>query len=146
MKLPVIALAAFAAALLFAAPAAAQPEIIRTQLDSAGVLMGSNGFRIQDDIVSGDLRTGQDEEFELELEGGKTYIIVGVCDGDCTDLDMALTTSGGEDVDSDYEDDDVPMVMVEVERGATYNLKVRMAACSVEPCAFGVGVFADGSE
>lgn len=142
MKLPFIALAAVGAALLFADPAQAQPEIIRTQLDSASVLMRNQGFELQDDIVTGDLRQGADEEFELELEGGKTYIIVGVCDGDCTDLDMALTTSGGEDVDSDFETDDVPMVMVEVERGATYNLKVQMAACSVEPCAFGVGVFA----
>lgn len=146
MKLPVIALAAIGAALLFAAPAAAQPAIIRTQLDSASVLMGNNGFSLQDDIVSGDLRTGQDEEFELELEGGKTYIIMGVCDGDCTDLDMALTTAAGADVDSDYQDDDVPMVMVEVARGATYNLKVGMAACSVEPCAFGVAVYANGGE
>ncbi|HLM66606.1 MAG TPA: hypothetical protein VK358_03720 [Longimicrobium sp.] len=143
MKLPVIALAALGAALFFAAPAAAQPDIIRTQLDSATVLMSGNGFRLQDDIVSGDLRQGQDEEFELELEGGKSYIIVGVCDGDCTDLDMALTTAAGADVDSDYEDDDFPMVMVEVESGATYNLKVQMAACSVEPCAYGVGVYAN---
>ena len=146
MKLPVIALAAFGAALLFAAPAAAQPAIIRTQLDSAAVLMGGNGFRLQDDIVSGDLRQGQNEEFELQLEAGKTYIIVGVCDGDCSDLDMALTTSGGDEVDSDYADDDVPMVTVEVQRSATYNLMVRMAACSIEPCAYGVSVFADDGE
>lgn len=142
MKLPVIALA-FGAALLFAAPAHAQPQIIRTQLDSAAVLMGNEGFRLQDDIVTGDLRQGEDEQFELELEGGKTYIIVGVCDGDCSDLDMALTTSDGDDVDSDFEEDDVPMVMVEVERGSVYHLRVQMAVCSVEPCAFGVGVFAD---
>ena len=143
MKLPVIALAALGAALLFHAPAQAQPAIIRTQLDSAAVLMGNNGFRLQDDIVSGDLREGEDEEFELELEAGKTYIIMAVCDGDCSDLDLALTSSG-QDVDSDYEPDDVPMVMVEVERSATYNLKVEMATCSVEPCAFGVAVFANG--
>ncbi len=143
MKLQVIALAAIGAALAFAAPAHAQPAIIRTQLDSAAILMGNEGFRLQDDIVSGDLDQGEDEEFELELEAGRTYIIVGVCDGDCSDLDMALTTSDGEEVDSDYATDDVPMVTVEVERAGTYHLKVQMATCSVEPCAFGVGVFAD---
>lgn len=143
MRLPVIVLAAIGAALLFAAPAHAQPAMIRNQLDSAAVLMGGQGFRLQDDIVSGDLEQGGEEEFELELEGGKTYIIVGVCDGDCSDLDMALTTASGDDVDSDYELDDVPMVTVEVERGGTYHLKVEMATCSAEPCAFGVGVFAD---
>jgi hypothetical protein len=146
MKLPVIALAAMGAALLFAAPAAAQPNVVRTQLDSAATLMSNEGFRLQDEVVTGDLRQGQDEQFELELQGGKTYIIIGVCDGDCTDLDMALSTASGEDVDSDYAEDDVPMVTVEVAQGATYRLMVRMAACSVEPCGFGVGVFANGGE
>lgn len=141
MKLPVIALAAMGAALLFAAPAAAQPDIIRTQLDSASVLMGNQGFRLQDDIVTGGLDQGEDEEFELELEGGMSYIIVGVCDGDCSDMDFTLTTARGEAVAEDHQTDDVPMVMVEVERGQTYTLKVEMAACSVAPCAFGVGVY-----
>jgi hypothetical protein len=143
MKLPVIALAAIGAALLFAAPAQAQPALIRMQIDSAATLMAPQGFRLQDDVVSGDLEQGGEEEFELELEGGKTYIIVGVCDGDCSDLDLALTTAGGDAVDSDYEMDDVPMVTVEVEESGIYHLKVEMATCSVEPCAFGVGVFAD---
>jgi hypothetical protein len=143
MKVPVLALAACAAALLFAAPAHAQPQIIRTQLDSASSLMRAQGFSLQDDIVSGDLNEGEEEEFELELAGGKTYIIVGVCDGDCSDLDMVIATTGGQEVDSDYELDDVPMVMVEVASGTTYNLTVKMATCSVAPCAFGVGVFAD---
>ena len=144
MKLPVIAVAAFGAALLFAAPAAAQPSVVTTQLDSAVTLMGTQGFSKQDEFVTGTLQQGEDSEFELQLDGGKTYIIVGVCDGDCTDLDMSLTTASGTDVDSDFEEDDVPMVMVEVAQGATYNLMVRMAACSVEPCGFGVGVFANG--
>lgn len=144
MKLPVIALAALGAALAFAAPAAAQPGVVATQLDSAVSLMGNQGFSKQNDFVTGDLRQGEDSEFQLRLEGGRTYILVGVCDGDCTDLDMSLTTGSGQDVDSDFEDDDVPMVTVEVEQGATYNVMVRMAACSVEPCSFGVGVFANG--
>lgn len=145
MRLSLIALAAVGAALLTAAPAAAQPATVRTQLDSAATLMGREGFRAQDDFVTGTLEAGEEEEFELELEGGKTYIIVGVCDNDCSDLDMALTTSGGEDVDSDYELDDVPMVMVEVPRGAVYRLKVEMATCDGD-CHYGVGVFANGGE
>jgi hypothetical protein len=145
MRLSFIALAAVGAALLSAAPAAAQPGIVRTQLDSAATLMGREGFQPQDEFVTGTLEAGEDEEFELELEGGKTYIIVGVCDNDCTDLDLALTTEGGDDVDSDYELDDYPMVMVEVAAGAVYRLKVEMATCDGD-CHYGVGVFADGGE
>ena len=145
MKLSFIALAAVGAALLSAAPAAAQPGVVRTQLDSAATLMGNEGFRAQDDFVTGTLAAGGEEEFELELQGGRTYIIVGVCDADCSDLDMALTTAGGEDVDSDYELDDVPMVMVEVAAGQVYRLKVEMATCDGN-CHYGVGVFANGGE
>lgn len=144
MKLPVIALAAFAAAMAFAAPApaAAQLNVVRAQLDSTAILMNGRGFRQQDDFVTGSMNAGANEEFELSLDGGKQYVIVGFCDGDCTDLDLALTSAGGADVDSDYETDDYPVVLVEPGRAGTYNLKVIMATCSVEPCFYGVGVFA----
>lgn len=145
MKLPFIALAAVAVSALFApTEARAQGDVIRIQLDSAAVLMRGQGFQLQDDVVTGDLGSGQDEEFELELEAGRTYIIMGVCDNSCSDLDMSLTTSGGADVDSDYELDDVPMVSVEVERSGTYRLKVEMATCTGS-CDYGVAVFANGN-
>ena len=144
MKLPVLALAALAAALVFAAPApvAAQRTVEQAQLDSTAVLMRGRGYRPQDEFVHGSMNQGADEEFELSLEGGKEYVIVGFCDGDCTDVDLVLTSASGAEVDSDVAADDYPVVMVEPGRSGTYNLKVVMAACSVEPCFYGVGVFA----
>jgi hypothetical protein len=144
MKLPVIALATMGAALLFAAPAPAhaQLSVVQAQLDSAVVLLGNEGYRKQDDFVTGSMDAGEEEEFELTLEAGKRYSIVGFCDGDCTDLDMALTTAAGEDVSEDFAADDYPVVEVTPRRNGTYNLRVVMAVCSVEPCYYGVGVFA----
>lgn len=144
MKLKVIALAAFAAAMAFAAPApaAAQPNVVQAQLDSTVVLMNGRGFTQQDDFVTGSMNAGANEEFELSLDGGKQYVIVAYCDGDCTDLDLALTSAAGADVASDYETDDYPVVVVEPAQAGAYNLKVIMATCSQEPCFYGVGVFA----
>lgn len=142
MKLTVIALAAIGAALAFAAPAHAQPGIVQMQLDSAAVMFRSEGLTRQDDYATGSLDQGESEEFELSLDGGKQYVIVGFCDGDCSDMDLELTTSGGDAVDSDFAEDDYPVVMVEPSRSATYNLRVVIAACSAEPCYYGVGVFA----
>jgi hypothetical protein len=139
MKLPFIALVAAAAA-LFSTPAQAQPQIITTQLDSAVVLMRAQGFTPSDDPVQGTLPQGEDEEFELDLEAGSTYFVVGVCDGGCSDLDLVLTSSSGEEVEADRELDDVPMLAIENQSGS-FVLSVQMATCSASECHYGVRVF-----
>lgn len=139
MKLPFIALAAVAAALL-STPAQAQPQIITTQLDSAVVLMAAQGFTPSDNPVQGTLPQGEDEEFELDLEAGSTYFVVGVCDGDCSDLDLVLTSRNGEEVEADRELDDVPMLAIENQSGS-FVLSVQMATCSSSECHYGVRVF-----
>jgi hypothetical protein len=139
MKLPYIALAAVAAALL-SSPAQAQPGIVTTQLDSAVVLMGGNGFVPADDAVRGTLSEGDDEEFELALEAGVNYFVVGVCDGGCSDLDLVLTNSSGNEVESDRELDDVPMLAIEGQSG-NFVLSVQMATCGSSECHYGVRVF-----
>lgn len=138
MKLSFIAIAAAAVALV-STPAHAQPEIIATQLDSAVVLMGGNGFVPVDNAVTGTLPQGEDEEFELELEAGTQYIVVGVCDGGCSDLDLVLTR-GDDEVEADRELDDVPMLAIENQSG-TFVLSVQMATCSSSQCHYGVRVF-----
>ena len=139
MKLPFIALAAIAAALV-SAPAQAQEEVVTMQLDSAAVLMAIEGFTPADDAVRGSLDQGEDEEFELELEAGTQYLVMGVCDGDCSDMDLVLTDSDGDEVEADREMDDVPMLAIEGQSG-TFVLSVQMATCSANPCYYGVRVF-----
>lgn len=145
MKNTVLALAAVCAVLATAAPAAAQPGIdatVRMQLDSAVSMFRGQGFAQQGDYRSGALADGGSDVVRLELRGGHSYMIVGVCDTDCSDLDFKLVDAAGEEVDSDYELDDVPMVAAAVAGNGTYTLTVSMAACSVEPCGYGVAVFA----
>lgn len=140
MKLSLLALAAAAAALV-SSPAQAQPAIIQTQLDSAIVLMGNEGFAPADEPVTGTLAQGDDEEFELDLQSGVSYFIVGVCDGGCSDLDLVLTDESGEEVESDRELDDVPMLALEAGSTGSYVLSVQMATCSSSSCHYGVRVF-----
>lgn len=145
MKLSRLLLAAACALAASAAPAAAQPElagIVRTQLDSAVVLMRSNGFVQQGTYRGGALGDDANEVVQVDLQGGQNYLIMAVCDQDCSDLDLNLVDASGASLDSDYEPDDVPMVVAEVSRTGTYQLTVGMAECSVEPCGYGVAVFA----
>jgi hypothetical protein len=143
MKLALVALAAACALLAVAAPAAAQSgdPAIRMQLDSAVALMATEGYTLQGAFRTGDLGEGAAEMIRMELRGGQSYIIVGVCDVDCTDLDFRLADPAGTIVGSDFEPDDVPMVSIEVPRTGDYGLTVSMAACSIEPCGYGVAVF-----
>lgn len=140
MKLPFIALAAVAAALVAVPEQAQAQDIVTTQLDSAVVLMGGRGFTPADEPVRGALAQGDDEEFELDLEDGTEYVVVGVCDGDCSDLDLVLTDDEGEEVESDRAMDDVPVLTISGQSGS-FVLSVQMATCSASRCGYGVRVF-----
>lgn len=140
MKLSLLAFAAAAVALV-STPAQAQPGVITMQLDSAVSMMANEGFLPADEPVTGTLAQGDDEEFELDLQSGVSYFIVGVCDSDCSDLDLVLTDERGDEVESDRELDDVPMLVLEAERTGSYVLSVQMATCSTRVCYYGVRVF-----
>lgn len=141
MKIAKIALMA-GAALLFASPAAAQDAWmtqVNAQLTAVVEALDGEGFTPATEPVGGALAEGDGEDIELELNAG-TYVIVGMCDADCSDLDLVLSSADGE-VDSDVATDDAPVVTVELTRRTTLNLRVVMAACSSAPCRYGVGVF-----
>ena len=136
MKLSVVGLVA---ALLFLA-APAQSQVVQVQLDSATVLMASQGFAPIGFPANGSLDDGENATLELHLNEG-SYMIVGVCDQDCTDLDLVLTQQTGREVAADREMDDVPMLIAEIGTAGRHVLSVNMAGCSVEPCGWGVRLF-----
>ncbi|HEX6372962.1 MAG TPA: hypothetical protein VF006_28825 [Longimicrobium sp.] len=141
MKMWTMALVA-GAALLCASPAQAQDQWMQqvaAQLDAVVEALDAEGLTPAGDPHGGALEEGEAEEVELELTAG-SYLIVGVCDADCSDLDLLLSLDGDE-IDSDYETDDTPVLAVEVEEGGTLILTVEMATCSNGPCRFGIGVF-----
>ena len=142
MKLKTIALALAGAALFCAAPAQAQqgPALVAMLLDSATVLMSNEDFEEADDAVVGTLGEGEDEEFEMELEAGESYIFVGVCDENCSDLDIAVYDENGDEIDSDVEMDDTPMVAIEADEDMTVTIKVTMATCG-RRCHYGLGTY-----
>lgn len=129
------------AAALAATPALAQPAVVNMQLDSVVSLMAGDGYAPVDDAVRGTLASGDEEEYELDLERGVHYAIIGFCDGGCTDLDLALVDEDGDAVASDYALDDYPVLEFDAAASGTYVLTVDMATCSREQCHYGVRVF-----
>jgi hypothetical protein len=142
MKLTTLAPALACAALFCATPARAQQgqALVRVLLDSATTLVANEDFEEVHDPVYGTLEEGEDEEFEMRVRAGQTYVFVGVCDENCSDLDIVVTDEDGDEVESDVELDDTPMVIFEARETMTITVKVSMATCT-DDCHYGMGMY-----
>jgi hypothetical protein len=89
----------------------------------------------------GDLDDSESVDITLSLRSGVQYYVVGVCDNDCSDLDMSANGSSGNDLDSDYADDDVPILNFTPGGSGRVSLHIFMADCAVEPCRYGYRVY-----
>lgn len=76
----------------------------------------------------------------LDLEGGRRYTLIGVCDGDCTDLDLRVL-DGGYLLAEDVRADEHATVDLSTARDARLTVEVVMARCAQSPCHFAVGVY-----
>lgn len=138
-----IALAAAVGAIL-ATPAVAQTgeALIQMLLDNATSHFAQRGWRmtsvaefknaIEDGSSRGDI---------VRLQSGKAYVVVGVCDEDCSDFDIEVKNTNGEVVGSDVLEDDAPMVVLQNLPAGAYQIQSIMADCAQDPCLTGVRVY-----
>ncbi len=115
---------------------------VLAQIRAAGQLFSVDGYEIRGDGHTGTLDNADSEDFSVMLESGVTYAFLGVCDEDCSDVDLSINDEYGELIDSDYQDDDVPVVEVTPQSTGRYTIHVYMADCTAEPCYYAVGTFA----
>lgn len=87
------------------------------------------------------LRAGTQATSELALEAQRRYVIEGVCDGDCDDVDIVVRDAGGDVVASDRASDDEPVVELVPEASGTYTVALVLASCSTSTCEAGLNVF-----
>jgi len=137
-----------AAALLAAPPVAAQEwhDLRDLLLEMIGDVVAQEGYVYAGFAHEGALRQGESEDVTIRLGVGLDFMVVGECDTDCEDLDLALYDGDGNAVDTDFEVDDFPIVMTSPPDDpitfGVYRLRVTMAACGVEPCYYAVQTFA----
>lgn len=117
-------------------------RVVRQQLDNAGRVATDRGYAMSHEIFMGRLEDDQNESLNIPLDGGTQYILVGTCDQDCSDVDLTIYDPDGNEVDSDLETDDKPVLQLTARNSGRYRVKVSMVACSANPCRYGVGVWA----
>jgi hypothetical protein len=116
--------------------------ILEAQLDAVQDRMSTEGYRPdQEEMIVGLLDAGAAVGLEIDLAGGVEYMIMGVCDADCDDLDLTLSDTDGTEVSSDALDDAYPVLIFTAPASGPHILWVNMYDCSVSPCSFGYKVF-----
>jgi hypothetical protein len=129
-----------------ASVALAQNNVVNQLLAATDTRIAQQGFTRSDVISNGTLRGSLDdsesETSVVTLRAGVEYVLVGVCDEDCSDLDIVLYRSGNSDaVARDLLRDDAPIVRHTPEYTAEYRVYVSMADCDVDPCGYAVRVY-----
>ena len=125
-----------------AEPGAAPGEDMASRLLLVGGELRTLGFLETQQDRRGALGSDQDVSVPVNLDEGVNYRIVGVCDHDCLDLDLALLDTNGVEVTYDVLDDALPILNHVADTTAEYTVEVMMIACMVEPCAFHIRTYA----
>lgn len=121
-------------------------DILERQLTAVGNTDALRGYRpdpnaFHTDMIVGTLYAGNGVGLEVDLEFGVEYMIIGVCDADCSDLDLSLTDLQSNVLFEDLLDDDVPILGFTSPSSGVFFLNVDMYECSLEPCSFGYKVY-----
>jgi len=130
---------------IMAAPAARaqnhfQQQII-TQFRNWAPRMQSQGLTPVGAPSTGSLRDDGDESVLVNLTAGTHYAVAGVCDADCTDMDLQVYSTDGTRIGEDMENDEKPVVVFTAAYTGQYRVKVLMAVCRTDPCYYGVQVY-----
>ena len=115
-------------------------EEATAQVDHAAQVIKNRGYT-RVDLFDGSLDQDGHESLTLPLRTGRSYALIGVCDGDCGNLDLRLFGGNDVELETDVEDDDYPVIMFTPVRDGKYRLKIIMAKCSSSPCLYAIGLF-----
>ena len=126
-------------------PGVGPGEDMAARLSLVGAELMSMGFTEIGDERRGSLNTDQSITLPINLQEDLEYRMVGVCDKDCFDLDLALLHPSGEDAASDFLDDALPILVHVPDTTGEYGVEVIMVACYVEPCAYRIATYAKGT-
>ena len=128
------------------APLSGQAEYtlqIESQVERLTEGLATEGYVPSHELMTGATSASETSRFEVDLNAGVVYRIVGVCDNDCSDVDLAMYDPSGTSVAEDLLPDDVPVLRFTPTVSGTFEIVVSMVTCGAEPCYWGVKSYAD---
>lgn len=128
-----------AATALVSAPVMLHAETIATLLAAVDKTVTAEGYEVEGWSQTGSLTAKSERTFSWEPSRGKGFVLVGVCDEGCDDLDISVEDEDGDTVGEDDEKDDTPVVELgRLVAGDTYTVRVSMPNCEKASCRFAV--------
>jgi len=115
-------------------------EAVTAQVDHAAKLLTEAGYS-RTDIYDGSLDQDASESLTLPLRAGREYALVGLCDADCSSLDLRLYGGSDQEIASGSEKDGVTVIKIAPTRDGKLRLKITMTKCESSPCFYGIGLF-----
>ncbi len=116
-------------------------DLLSMLVDSTTSLMAGQGFTPRGAALRGALAQGASTDVTVQLPAASTVMLVGVCDADCSNVDMVVFGPDGSKLGSDSLEDDAPMVRLDAVRAGSYRVRMTMTACSSAPCGFAVRAY-----
>ncbi len=114
---------------------------IANQINQAATLVKSQGYSPDRAPMMGSLNDDAEESIMVNLNAGTRYAFVGVCDNDCTDVDLQLFGGDGTKIAEDMATDDKPVLQFTATYTGAHRMKVLMPSCNQNPCYYGVQIF-----
>ena len=103
--------------------------------------LGAQGLEQTGESQRGALNTTESTSFTVTLRAGYSYVVTGVCDDDCKELDLTLYAANGYEVGAARNAGNAPILRVAPRETMVYRVKVVMADCRTNPCSYGIAVF-----
>ena len=140
-------IAALSFAALATAPAVAQvpdpyAQQLAQQLAVADTAQTQHEFSRAAGPFSGGAAQGQGQRFVVTLRAGQAYRVAGVCDSNCSDLDLRLFDPNGALAAQDIAPDDAPVVDITPSVTGGYTIEAGVAQCAEASCFFAFNVYA----
>lgn len=105
-----------------------------------GIVLKDEGWQITDHQKNGTLGSDDVSALKVNLSPGN-YMAVGVCDDDCTDLDVYTFGPGDAELGRDIETDAEAVVTFTVSDAGQHVIGASMESCDAAVCAYRLQLF-----
>ena len=120
----------------------APPVDMTALFQTANDIALARGFQTIGMTSSGALDAGQSSGVPYWMKAGDRYLVVGLCDTQCSNLDIDVHhLQGSTEIASDTGEDASPIVELSPDEDTSVIVRAKMIRCDLEPCQYGVAVY-----
>jgi hypothetical protein len=119
----------------------ASQQVLMQQLQQAEQVFAQQGFQLVGQPFAGALQQGQSWNVPAQVVAGYEYRVIGVCDQNCRDLDLALFDEAGATVAQDVSEDDHPILSVAPAANGQFTIQAQMFQCTAQPCYYALALY-----